>query len=529
MEKRTVSTNPYSEEIFKSLPRILAMFDADRTSESYGYGDRYYWAWGLIDFGNATFQGAAHGFAQLWKSGFWPYSTTEKNFFEKIDSLFMGAKRLTREDGSLEEALPREGSYCVTALVAFDLICSIDLLDDVIDKERILKWTSVVSPMIEFLLVSDETHAIISNHLATAAAALAKWSKRTQDRRSETKARELLDRILDNQSEEGYFKEYEGADPGYQSLCTYYMADLHKTRPDWNLLPALRKSIRFLWHFAHPDGSFGGYYGSRSTRFYFPAGILALASEISEARALSNFLADSIALSKVACLSSMDEPNIAPMFNCYAWAAVLAEESRKDKSTTQQDNVIPCKSEKPFKKNFPDAGILVDRGADYYSVLNYKKGGVVQHYLGDKLRCINAGVVIKSSCEQFGSSQHYDANVKIVIEDSIITIKSQVAQMPKRLPTPFQFIVLRMLCFTFFRYSFFREFIKRTLVGFLITKPKLWPIWNTRKVELGRDLKISDDCLLVPGYKKISNLKVFVPIHMASQGYWQIQDEEPYE
>ena len=81
------------------------------------------------------------------------------------------------------------------------------------------------------------------------------------------RVRELLDRILKHQSAEGWFKEYEGADPGYQSLCTYYLADVHRMRPNFDLADPLRESVRFLWHFAHPDGSFGGIYGSRNTRF----------------------------------------------------------------------------------------------------------------------------------------------------------------------------------------------------------------------------------------------------------------------
>ena len=78
-----------------------------------------------------------------------------------------------------------------------------------------------------------------------------------------SKADLLLERILKNQSSEGWFSEYEGADPGYQSLCTHYLADVHLIRRDLGLLQPLTSSIRFLWHFANPDGSFGGHYGSR--------------------------------------------------------------------------------------------------------------------------------------------------------------------------------------------------------------------------------------------------------------------------
>ena len=244
-----MTAEPYRAEIQRNLPRLLALMDRDPTSASYGMGDRYHWAWGLIDFGNGTFQGAAHGLARLWKHGLWPYPTPQETFIARIDALFRGAALLTRPDGSLEEALPREGSYCVTALVAFDLLCALDLLHDKIDPTIRSRWQAIIAPMIGYLLRADETHAIISNHLATAVAALARWHRLAQDSRAEAHGRQLLDRILHHQSDEGWFREYQGADPGYQSLCAYYLADVHRQRPDWALLEPLRSSFRFLWHF----------------------------------------------------------------------------------------------------------------------------------------------------------------------------------------------------------------------------------------------------------------------------------------
>ena len=66
--------------------------------------------------------------ARLWAHGLWPYETPPAVFISRIDSLFIGTAKITRNDGSLEEAFPKEGSYCVTALVAYDLLCTYDLL-----------------------------------------------------------------------------------------------------------------------------------------------------------------------------------------------------------------------------------------------------------------------------------------------------------------------------------------------------------------------------------------------------------------
>ncbi len=522
-----MSTNPYLDQIRSNLPRLLALFDSDRTSSSHGMGDRYYWAWGLIDFGNGTFQGAAHGMARLWQAGLWPYATPKEQFMARISAMFAGAKRLTRNDGSLEEAFPNEGSYCVTALVAFDLLCAIDLLNAEVGEAQAKQWQATVAPMIAYLKKADETHALISNHLATAVAALLRWHQLAKDEGAERKARELLDRILAHQSEEGWFKEYEGADPGYQSLCTYYLTDVYRLRPDLCLLEPLRRSIQFLWHFAHPDGSFGGLYGSRCTRFYYPAGIAALADEIPEAAALAAFMATSIAQQRVVTLSAMDEPNLVPMFNAYAWAAAIS-----DKATSSSPNAvppaptIPCKSYQPLCKHFPQAGLWLDRGPAHYTLINTHKGGVVYSFRQGHPVLIDAGVVIRDPKGRCGSTQVYDPSNVVSQQNDQLEISAPIAAMPKQLPGPLQFVILRVLCLTAFRFVWLREWIKRRLVNLLITRREYWPVRNQRSITLGEAVKIEDNIVLPSGYKRVANIGTFVPIHMASQGYWQIGDEE---
>ena len=87
----------------------------------------------------------------------------------------------------MEEAFPHEGSYCVTALVAFDLLCAKELLDKEISREMSNRWTTIIASMIDYLIKTDETHAIISNHLATSVAALVRWNILTGDKKAEKK------------------------------------------------------------------------------------------------------------------------------------------------------------------------------------------------------------------------------------------------------------------------------------------------------------------------------------------------------
>ena len=59
-----------------------------------------------------------------------------------------------------------------------------------------------------------------------------------------------------------------------------------------------------------------------------------------------------------------------------------------------------------------------------------------------------------------------------------------------------------------------------------MTRKDYWPVKNMRKIKLGENLNCSDQINPAKDYKLIKKHKMFVSIHMASQGYWQIQDEE---
>ena len=517
--------NPYTNQIQQTLPRLLALFDQDRTGKSLGIGDRFYWAWGLIDFPNGTFQGAVHGLARLWQSGLWPYQSDTESFIARLDSLVSGARFATRRNGSCEEAFPHESSYCVTALVAYDILSAAEILGSTDGNEKTLqRWRQTVAPMIDFLKSHDETHAIISNHLATAVAALTRWHRDTGDTDAEHKAQQLMRRILDHQSSEGWFEEYGGPDPGYQTLCLHYLADVHRIRPDWELLEPITRSLRFLWYCAHPDGSFGGVYGSRYTRFYYPSGILALADDIPEAAALAAHMARSIEANTVVTLAAMDEPNLIPMFNSYCWAAELC--SQHEHAPQSSTTVLPCLRAAAARTQFPEAGLVVDQGPEHYTIVSTRLGGALSHFKHEQAAQHNTGVVVRDPKGRFGSTWVVAANAEKHLDGDTLIVDAPVGQMTKRLPDPAGFWMLRTICSTLFRFGPLREWAKRQLASWLITKVNRWPAKNVRTIELGYDLIVTDDTTADAGYVVMNDVANFVPIHMASQGYWQLQDEE---
>jgi hypothetical protein len=218
----------------------------------------------------------------------------------------------------------------------------------------------------------------------------------------------------------------------------------------------------------------------------------------------------------------MDEPTLIPMFNAYAWAAAMANEPTTAVSPVP---TLPCQGIQPLRCQFSQAGLWLDRGPAHYTLINTHKGGVVYHFRQGHRPLIDAGVVVCDAKGRSGSSQAHEPHNRVTQQGDQLDITASITAMPKQLPGPFQFMVLRALCLTAFRLAPLREGIKQQLVRMLITRRHHWPVRNQRTIKLGDALKITDQTDQKSGYRVIQSPGAFVPIHMASQGYWQIQDE----
>ena len=181
-------SNKYLKILNQNIPRLLNLYNLDIFSSTYGLGDREYWGWKTKDFANATMQGGVHSLAVAIKLDLFDVPQ-QKKVLKLIDDIIISTKKIIYKNGSVEEAYPQENSFCVTALVAFDILMAIDILNLDINKYR-----DIIQPLIKFITKYDEEHAIISNHIATAVSAIILWNKLTKD--NNKRYLELLDIIM---------------------------------------------------------------------------------------------------------------------------------------------------------------------------------------------------------------------------------------------------------------------------------------------------------------------------------------------
>jgi hypothetical protein len=320
------TTAPYLDVALSRLGGALSLLDAEAVSSSRGSFDRTWWGWKFTDFSAPRFQEGAFALAWLVTSPLAPERARQSARLLDGAAAAIGFwSRLQHADGSFDEAYPFERSLAATAFTLFYVGTAIERLGERLDGAVRRHALATVERAAGWLAVNGEHHGILSNHLAAAAAAC----QVAGDLLGTGRFRDARDRFLatiyrEQDGEEGWMREYGGADPGYQSHGMFYLADIHRRSADPELRGRLAAAMRFEVWFVHPDGTVGGEYASRGTKFAFPAAFEMLAASIPEAGSIASHLRRCIAEHRGVGLREMDVWNLFPMLNNYLFAAEAA-------------------------------------------------------------------------------------------------------------------------------------------------------------------------------------------------------------
>jgi len=507
--------NTYKQILKQNIYKLLSLYNTDKFSSTYGYGDREFWGWKTKDFTNATLQGGVHSLAIALKLNLFE-KKEQKVIFDIVDSAILAIETIRDKNGSVTEAYPRENSFCVTALVAFDVLSAINYLENDLERSAKEKYLRIINPLIAFITKYGEEHAIISNHLATGVAAIVLWNHLTKDHN--TRDQELLQIIYDYQSDEGWYKEYEGADPGYQTLCTYYLSSAYEITKDKKLFESLKRSAKFLSYFIHPDGTVGGLYGSRNTEVYYPAGLVSRSNEIEEFAMMAKYLTPK---DQHVMPQNIDIGNYIPLLNAYAVAALRYDEVKNSIESCNKKQFYLKEDEIDFK----DTGIYLYSNKNYFALINYKKGGTLKVFdkQTNKLDIEDGGLFgvlidgTKFSTQQFNHSVTFSNRL----------INADFFKINESSPNPLNFIILRVLALTIFRSVYLGNVFKKFIVNMLMTGKNKIEGNVKREFEFGEDkIIISEKTNMPKECKNIKHMGKSKAIHMASSGYFISQNFE---
>lgn len=515
-----MSDNPYVSIIHRTLPRLLAQVNQDKTDLYYGCGDRQFWAWKLIDFPNGTFQGAVHGLALMVKHDLLPDGMSKAKIIDLILSMIAVLPQLTDRHGGLAEALPNESSFCVTGLVLGDVLAALDILGDDLDPDDKDNIVTICTPMAHYLYKRDEVHGLISNHLATNALAMMRWYHLSGEEKALQRVQLWLDRIQSNgHLDEGWMAEYGHADPGYQSWCLSALVQLYELDGEGQLDcdQWIKKSYAFLNYFAMPDGSFGNGMGGRLTRFLFPGGLELAAKNGFPVEPLRDFARQHAPHQHFVTLESIDPSNMVPFFNDMVLAAVHYHASQKSVHTS-----LPCYALSPGDTlHFEQAGLLLHQSDTHYSCISIVAGGRLLRVSHDGNERVCRSQYVGQSDKKLYATQN--GRVMRLAGDDLF-IRADIGAVSRPKPSAFSFLVLRVLSLSVFQFPALGDAVKKILARLLVN-PQRKPAGKlVRHIQLSTGM-IKDEIKDI-SLKTIADSDGFSPTHMASQAYWQKGDTQ---
>lgn len=505
-------------EIDMACRHLLSEQNGDIYTPNYGCFDRRYWGWKLVDYPEATFQRNTYPLAWLGLRIRRSDPEFSKLLFRSAEAGLRFTLQIQHKDGSFDQAFPNEHSFGATAFLLYPLLKAYRIVKRHISR----RYQNLIETSLfragRFLCLNDESHGYIANHIAGAVLALIECAEFFHDDRFEHRANELLNSILSRQSSEGWFLEYEGADPGYQSLCLYYLAQVFHVRPSTELNDMLEKAIDFLSFFVHPDGTFAGEYGSRRTALFYMGGVALLSPHFPVAWSITRFMLQSIGQGKTITLRDVDIGNLAPLLVNYM-AVIDAD--------LPSETVPPLL---PFERSlvcqdFSGAGLHIRGNKEFYAIFGVSNGGVLKVYNRQEGAIVwnDAGYIGQLHNGEYITTQVTHLNRSCTVKEDVIGMQTDFCRMLRAVPTPCRFVLLRVLNLTVMRNVYLGNLIKRFLVGLLIEGKKYVPLSMKRTVKFEDKRVVITDILTPKGKLMLQWLEYgtsFVSMHMASARYF---------
>jgi hypothetical protein len=439
--------------LLDSLPRTLALLDKNPYSKTFGSFDRKFWHYKIIDFSSGMQQELILPLAYVWSTSF------DRNQYYQCDRIrqyiqgvFRYHGRMCHADGSLDDYFPHERAfgataYALVALTEAALRTGLHTDADLASFER----------SGHFIATYREAGKL-SNHLAIAVAALHNLHRLTRKESWKHCATRLADTLLHEQHSEGWFPEYEGCDPGYQTVTIEFLARAVQSGFEHPLLAsALDAAVDFLRHFVHPDGSLGGEYGSRNTYNFYPGGFAILAPNSAAAREI--LFAFFKGFETGAANHLVDDGVFQHFLSSYVTTL-----SCPDAMTSEWNAARTSQSE---IRLFSGAQLFTIRTGNLTAFGALSKGGVYKVFKGDRLIASDTGFMARLANGKV-YCQNKANNANGTLQSDRIHIRGHLKSYKSKTLSRIHMIGLRTLSLLFGRFSVYSHAIRRLMQQVLI-------------------------------------------------------------
>jgi hypothetical protein len=301
-------------------------------------------------------------------------------------------------DGSCDDYYPFERALgaAVFSLQAAARACQLLKIDD----PDLTGW---LRRRAAWVIQHDET-GHLTNHHALAALGLLRVSQITGEPYYREAAEARIDQVLSWQDNEGWFEEYGGADPGYQTVTIDCLAKYWKATGEDRLRAPLKRAVDFARLFLHPDNSYGGQYGSRGSYHFYPHGMELLASVETHAAELADGFLASLHTGTAAYFDDdrMFAHRLGNLIEAYLdWSPTCPPCPMDDQSDTF--------------RYLPHARIAVRRTPATHTVISAARGGVFKHFTSAGSCATDAGLILETVDGRLAVSQHHDLGRRVEV------------------------------------------------------------------------------------------------------------------
>lgn len=465
----------FAKTALAQIPKLLTLQDRNAHSATYGCFDRNYWHYKIIDFPSGMSQ------EFVWPIALASVTETPGNPYYRqpalrqwVEAGIRYAARSAHADGSCDDYFPFEkaagaAAFSLLACLESARLLNLDGPDLRAFFERRADW-----------LARHYESGRLSNHAALTLLCLELAGRRLQTARWDALKEERLATLLSWQDPEGWFQEYEGADPGYHTLTIGTLAQLYDLTGNRALREPLERAIAFAAEFVHPDGSFGGEYTSRNTYNFFPHGFEIAGKWLPQALEINDRFLAGLKAGVAPCYADDH------IVGHHTWSYLLA--ARHWQARRPEPRSRPA-----CRVHFRNAGLLVERRGNTELYLALNKGGVFKLFRDRKLVASDTQVSLQADGKKPRTAvAHLVGNYDVRVEENEVTLSGRMGWAKNKAMTPFNLLVLRLIMFCGGRFN--PDLVRRLLQKLLITGKSDAPFGFRRTLRWeGERLHVSDE------------------------------------
>jgi hypothetical protein len=438
----------FAKQALELIPKILTLGDRNRLSPTYGCFDRNFWHYKIIDFPSGMAQEFVWPLALAHALDL-PDNPYRNNpaILEWVRAGILFAARSAHPDGSCDDYFPFEkaGGAAAFSLLACIESCGLMGLDEPAALEffdRRASW-----------LANHHESGHLTNHQALIVLCLDRAGTLLGTSKWNAARDERLARVLEWQHPEGWFREYEGCDPGYHTLSISLLARIYDASPSAPLRAALEKAVAFAAEFVHPDGSFGGEYASRNTYNFFPHGFELFGRHMPEALGINDRILAGLGAGLGACHA--DDHILAH----HAWNYLLAWRDFVPERPAVRGAAAG-------RRVFAGAGLLVGRDANTALFVALNKGGTFRFFRDGRFVASDTGVTFRMKDGRVAVCHLVGDYHPEFSDDGSFAVSGAMGWAKQKAMTPPRMIALRvlMLCAGRFKPDLVRKLLQRALI-----------------------------------------------------------------